>query len=368
MSHPEFSFPWPATRPPIETYKTDLGIGIVGYGKIVRAAHMPAYEQAGLRVVAAADIAESARTAAKAAGIPHVFVDYHDLLASPDVQVVDLELDHSIQQVRLDVIKAAAEAKKPVLVHKPMATDLETAMAMVEAAEKGGIPLAVNQNMRYGPACYAIKGLLAPERLGRAGVLEVQNLVRIANNKPMAFNRQGQMLAWFIHHVDLIRWWADSEPTLVFARNAQGATVFTFEFASGAIATLLEITAQSVESETPLRVWAERGAARGNHRWNPWVHWPQDWVEFRSIAFPKEVGWVSLKMPGEPNPFFGRQARYDVNAPVAGFIGVMADFMQSIAEGRPAPTNARDNLLSLRMCFAAEKSAAECRPIDPRSL
>ncbi len=49
------AFEWPAFRPPLETYKLDYGIGIVGYSGIVRAQQLPAYRLAGYRVVAASD-------------------------------------------------------------------------------------------------------------------------------------------------------------------------------------------------------------------------------------------------------------------------------------------------------------------------
>jgi len=57
-----------------------------------------------------------------------------------------------------------------------------------------------------------------------------------------------------------------------------------------------------------------------------------------------------------------------VCASIGGFIGSMGEFMQSIHEKRPALTNARDNLMSLRMFFAGQLSAAQKRPVDPRSI
>ena len=73
-------FEWPSFRPPLETYKLDYGIGIVGYAGIVRAQHLPAYRLAGYRVVAAADIRADRRELAKLDGIPHVYEDYRELL------------------------------------------------------------------------------------------------------------------------------------------------------------------------------------------------------------------------------------------------------------------------------------------------
>jgi predicted dehydrogenase len=60
--------------------------------------------------------------------------------------------------------------------------------------------------------------------------------------------------------------------------------------------------------------------------------------------------------------------RFDECASIGGFIGSMGEFMQSVHEGRPALTNGRDNLMSLRMYFAGQLSAEKKRPIDPRTM
>ena len=86
MSHHNINdFQWPSFRPPLETYKLDYGIGIVGYAGIVRAQQLPAYRLAGYRVVAAADIRADRRELAKLDGIPHVYEDYRELLQRDDV-------------------------------------------------------------------------------------------------------------------------------------------------------------------------------------------------------------------------------------------------------------------------------------------
>ena len=46
----------------------------------------------------------------------------------------------------------------------------------------------------------------------------------------------------------------------------------------------------------------------------------------------------------------------------------MGEFMQSLHEKRPALTNARDNLMSLRMFFASRRSVELKRPVDPRTM
>jgi predicted dehydrogenase len=116
-------------------------------------------------------------------------------------------------------------------------------------------------------------------------------------------------------------------------------------------------------------VWAEKGAVRANHRWNPGSRWQRDLVEVRGYDWPKEIGWVTYNLPDElTNRDIFVKPSYDMCASIGGFIGSMGEFMQSIHEKRPALTNARDNLMSLRMFFAGQLSAAQKRPVDPRSI
>ncbi|MCC7175814.1 MAG: Gfo/Idh/MocA family oxidoreductase [Bryobacterales bacterium] len=364
-------FRWPSFRPPLESYKLDYGIGIVGYAGIVRAQQLPAYRLAGYRVAAAADIRAERRELAKRDGIPQVYEDYRELMRRDDVDIIDCAVDHSTpadMAAREAILTEAAKAGKAVLMQKPMATDLETAGRMVRIAEEAGIPFAVNQNLRFDPAIYLTKQLLAPECFGRPGYLHLAN-ISIEGPK-FGFGPEGVVMAWQIHAIDSIRWLAGGEPVSVYCTNQNHASLYQIQFSSGCVCNYFEYhNADNFRNETPLRVWAERGAVRANHRWNPGSRWEKDLVEARGYDWPKEIGWISCGLPDDltfRDVFIA--PRYDQCASIAGFIGMMGEFMQSLAEKRPALTNARDNLMSLRMYFAGQASAEKKRPVDPRSM
>src|ERR1043165_4428649 len=66
-------------------------IGCVGSGFIMRDCHLVAYRQAGFNPVAIASRQpDHARTVAAQHGIPRVHVHAYDLLADPDVEVLDV--------------------------------------------------------------------------------------------------------------------------------------------------------------------------------------------------------------------------------------------------------------------------------------
>ena len=369
-SHALDGFKWPSFRPPLETYKLDYGIGIIGYAGIVRAQQLPAYRLAGYRVVAAANAGRERRELARLDGIPHVYEDYRELLQRDDVDIIDCAVDHSPEAMkgRLQILKDAAKAGKAVLMQKPMATDLETAEEMVKIAEDHGIPYAVNQNLRFDPAIYLTKQFLAAERFGRPGFMHFAN-TSIEGPK-FGFGPQGVVLAWQIHALDSIRWLSGGEPISISCMNRNNSAMYQIEFSSGAVCNYFEYhNEDNFRNETPLRIWAERGAVRGNHRWNPGSRWEKDLVEVRGYEWPKEIGWVTYSMPDDlTNRHVFVKPWYDEAASIGGFIGIMGEFMQSLYEKRPALTNGRDNLLSLRMYFAGQLSAEQRRPVDPRTM
>jgi len=361
-------FEWPSYRPPLETYKLDYGIGIVGYAGIVRAQHLTAYRLAGYRVAAACDVRPDRRELAKRDGIPAVYEDYRELLRRDDVDLIDCAVDHSRMDARIAILKDAAKAGKPVLMQKPMATDLKTAEDMVQIAEDARIPYAVNQNLRFDPAIYLTKQFLTPERFGKPGYIQFANLS--IEGPKFGFGPDGVVLAWQIHGLDSVRWLAGGDPVSIYGTNRNNACMYQIEFSSGAVSNYVEYhNEDTFRSETPLRIWAEKGAINANHRWNPGSRWEKDRVEVRGYDWPQEVGWITARLPDDlTNRDVYIKPCFDMCSSIAGFIGSMGEFMQSLHEKRPALTNARDNLKSLRMYFAGQLSAELRRPVDPRSM
>src|SRR3954454_14215907 len=74
---------WPELR--------DAGIGVVGAGFIVRDCHLVAYAEAGFKVVGLTSRTfETAHGGAVLRGVPHVYATLEELIAAPEVEVVDV--------------------------------------------------------------------------------------------------------------------------------------------------------------------------------------------------------------------------------------------------------------------------------------
>jgi predicted dehydrogenase len=148
------------------------GIGIVGCGGIVTGAHLPAYRDAGLDIVAVYDIDPArARAAAAEFGIGTVTESIDALLDAPGVDIVDIAVPPWVQP---EIVPVVAVAGKHMLCQKPLALDHAAALAEVEAAEAAGVLLAVNHQMRWDPAVAASRDLIERGAIGDVAEAQIQ--------------------------------------------------------------------------------------------------------------------------------------------------------------------------------------------------
>jgi predicted dehydrogenase len=143
IAAPELNYLPPAPR----NYRPR--IGVIGTGGIV-ASHLDAYRTAGWEVAAICN-----RTLAKAQARAQEFAlkakvtdRYKDILADSGIDVVDIT-PHPAE--RLPIIEAALKAGKHVLSQKPFVWDLSDGERLVKLANDNGVKLAVNQNGRWAP-------------------------------------------------------------------------------------------------------------------------------------------------------------------------------------------------------------------------
>lgn len=121
-------------------------------------------EKSEIDFVAIADIDRTrAETTAKKWGIPHVYEDYHEMLAKEDIEsVVVTTFNQAHRKPTVDALKAG----KHVLVEKPMAATLEDAAAMTKASHDTDKLLMVALKSRYSETWQAAKGIMSTGALG----------------------------------------------------------------------------------------------------------------------------------------------------------------------------------------------------------
>src|SRR5262245_29428596 len=129
----------------------DVGILVVGSGKIALANHLPGVEMSGrARVVALCDSNPATlEEASKQTGITRTYADWEQALKDPQVDAVIIATPNITHP---PVVLAAAALKKHVLSEKPLALDAATANQMYKAAESAGIRHMTAFTYRFVPA------------------------------------------------------------------------------------------------------------------------------------------------------------------------------------------------------------------------
>ena len=96
--------------------------------------------------------------------------DYHELLASPDVDVVYVAVPHNMHEmIYLDVLKAG----KDLLAEKPFGIDLKAARAIAEAAKSSGRFVRCSSEFPFLPGAQRAYQIAREGKLGK--VLEIHS-------------------------------------------------------------------------------------------------------------------------------------------------------------------------------------------------
>src|SRR5438105_1094057 len=139
--------------------QTSIGWGLIGASTIARQYMIEAIRaQSGHDVVAVmSSSAERAKSFAADNKIAGAYDSLDALLADPAVQVVYVS---TTNELHLPQVLAAAKAGKHVLCEKPLALNVDDAIAMVRACKDAGVVMATNHHLRNAVTHRKIRELL----------------------------------------------------------------------------------------------------------------------------------------------------------------------------------------------------------------
>lgn len=337
MTIPDYRPTIPAERP---------AIGILGCGRIARSAHLPAYRRYGLRVSGVWSPSGAVGVRDEFPEVGRIYASADDLLADPEVGIVDLATG---PEHRLEWLGRCVRAGKHVLAQKPLvatAADLAALREVIADAEAAGVRIAVNQNGRWAPAWRLTTLLVREGAIGDvAGVTHLHDkpLPPIAGTP---FDDVPHMLLadYLVHWIDITRGWLGAPVTHVAAsdsrvpgqpdaaRNPWSATV-CLTAADGATA-LIRVVGNAVAAPggAPFWVHGTTGTLRGS-------------VLLGSDRLARETAAGIEEYPLEGQWF------------VDGFAGTMGELMTAIAEDREPENSARDVAGTVEVGLAAVTSA-----------
>jgi len=194
-------------------------VGIIGCGKIAQVRHIPEYcmnEDAQLAGYYDFNKERAASLAEEFGGRAYDSVE--ELLADPEIDAVSV---CAANNAHAEITIKALNAGKHVLCEKPMATTLEDCEAMVEAANKAGKKLMIDQNQRLAKAHVKAKKLIARGEIGKVITFKTT----FGHGGPETWSVDGGANTWFfdkkrasmgamadlgIHKTDLIQFLLDT--------------------------------------------------------------------------------------------------------------------------------------------------------------
>src|SRR5215470_6013066 len=349
--------------------RKDFRIGCVGAGFIMRDCHLVAYHQAGFNPIAIASRdPEHARAVARRHGLARVHATYDDLLADPEIEVLDIAVPPDVQP---DIIREAVRHNdhlRGILAQKPLAMSWAEAKKCVDLCAEAGITLAVNQNMRYDQSVRVLKDLLRQGVLGEPvlGTIEMRAIPHW-----MPWSQELHSLSTFvmsIHHLDTFRFWFGT-PDRVLAStrpdprtrfpHRDGINLYILEYANGCRASGWD------------DVWT--GPAREGSESDIYIRWR---VEGTAGLACGTIGWPSypartpstLDFTTKQQPGYWFQPRWkEVWFPDA-FVGTMAQLLCALEDGNEPEISGRDNLETIALCEAVYAAAREHRVTTVREF
>lgn len=327
-------------------------IALIGAGGI-SAAHLAAYRSAGFDVAVICN-----RTLAKAEARRDEFFpdaeasdDIGRTLVRDDIAVVDLT-PHPAE--RRAMIETALEVGKHVLSQKPFVLDLDAGMALADLADEKGVLLAVNQNGRWAPHLAWMReavrqGLIGDLHSCDIGIHWDHGWI---GGTPFEAIDDLILCDFAVHWFDFLTSLIGARATSVFAATARASAqnvrppllaeaLVTFD--GGQAALVFDGTARfGAEDRTVVSGSAGTLVSRGPD------------LGHQQVTLTTSAG---MSRPPLEGTWFKE-----------GFIGTMGALLKAVEDGARPLNEARGNLDTLAVVFAAVASARRGQPVVPGSV
>jgi predicted dehydrogenase len=340
---------------------SDLRFGVLGCGFWSRFQIAAWREVGGAKLVALYN-----RTRAKAealAGefaVPAVYDDAEALFRREKLDFADIITDVGTHS---DFVRLAARHGVPVICQKPMAPDYRTARHMVETCRKAGVPFSIHENWRWQRPIREVAKALAEgdvERPFRARITYV-NSFPVFDNQPFLRNVERFILADMGSHIlDVARFLFGEAHTLYGQtrrvrsdiRGEDAATVM-MTMGNGITVTCELSYSSPVEHDRFPETFVFVECEKGSVALGP---------DYRLSVTTRDGATRSHRVP--PPHYAWADPRYDLVH--ASIVPCCRDLLRSLRTGRPAETDAADNLRTVELVSAAYESAASGKSVALR--
>jgi predicted dehydrogenase len=265
-----------------------------------------------------------------------------------------------------DLVIAAAQAGKKIILQKPLALTSTQADAMVAVIEKTGVPFTLAWQMRVDPQNLRMKELIHEGVLGR--ILMVRRRHGLNSHMWAGFENswhvqpglnRGMWADDAAHAVDFI-YWLLGPPQSVFAeidtlvnpKVPDDHGIAVFRYADGTFAEVVS-SFTCVAGENTTEIVGERGTVIQNYGDVPSCHPPRTPGSVGLKWFLRDgTNWIDS---GIPSPAAHVERLKALAAPLAAFLHGRRPPIATAAEGRDV----------LKLILACHESSATGRRINP---
>jgi len=196
-----------------------IGIGLIGAG-FMGMLHARALSQlSDVRVLAASDPAlKKAPILPGQSEAVRLYPDHKELLANPEIQAVVIATPEYLHR---QAVEDAAAAGKHILLEKPIATTLEDADAIIEAAKKHRVKLMMAHLLRYDVRYAQIKEAVEEGIIGKPLVCYARRNAVIQEARRLEGRVEVEEYI-SVHDIDQIFWYFNDRAVKVSAEIAEG--------------------------------------------------------------------------------------------------------------------------------------------------
>jgi predicted dehydrogenase len=336
-------------------------IGVIGCG-FYAANHLHSWRDLageGAALVAVCDVDPAkARAAAERFGAT-AYTDAAEMLRAERLDLVDIVTRQDTHRALAETTIAQGVA---TIVQKPFAPTYQDCLAIVDAAEKAGVWLAVHENFRFQTPMRRVKRVIEDGAIGTPtwGRFAFRTGFDVYRTQPYFYDEERLCISDVgVHVLDLARFYLGPVERIsceVQRRNpkvrAEDTATMMLRHAGGAV-SLVEATYEARRipdpfPETLMEIEGAKGSVVLGHGCRMRV--TTDGLFFDEDAGAPLRDWTS-------RPWHVSQE---------GAYGACRHFLASFRKGVPAETSGADNLETYALVDAAYEAAETARAVTPR--
>lgn len=338
-----------------------LKLGFIGCGKISEK-HFSALEEhiknGKISVTAVCDVDHNKAESAAERMSARSYNNIEDMLRSEKLDIVTIATPNGLHP---DHIKKVASHKIDAITDKPIATTLEQGNDVVDYCNQQGIRLFVVHQLRLNDSIQLVKKAIDQGRFGKIYLITSN----VFWNRTQDYYDQtpwhgtkkmdgGAFLTQASHYVDLMQWFVQENPTMVFANlktlarkiETEDTGSAVFEWSNNVIGNLnVTMLTYPQNYESSITILGEKGTVRiGGAGMNVIEHWKfADTQPYDEQIINNSYPSLSSFSPGH--------ARYYENV------------IQSLHGETEPLVSGNEGIKSLKLLQAIYDSSSSCKPI-----